>query len=123
MSKKVMVVDDEPDTTLLVDAILKMNKIGVSTYNDAELALNELKKNEKYDLILLDIRMPKISGPEFCELVRKNPKTKNIKIVFFTASSNVDKTKMEKMGVLGVINKPFNNDELVKVVLKYITMK
>ena len=109
---------DEPDTVELVDAILGAEGFNVIKYESSEKALNSIKKGEKPDLILLDLRMPVISGPDFCTELNK-AKIK-LKIVFFTASSDLDKALAKKSGALGYIFKPFSNEDLVREIKKYL---
>jgi len=122
MSKNIMVVDDEPNTLELAKVILEMKSFKVTTFDIAKDALTALSKGTLPDLILLDMRMPQISGPDFCKKVKENPKLKKIKIVFFTASSNKDENILKQTGVLGYIFKPFDNDDFVKQVNKYLAM-
>ena len=120
MAKKVMVVDDEPDTLELTKTVLEMEGLEVTTFDASGDALDSLKKGKIPDLVLLDMRMPVISGPGFCEKVRADPKTKGLKILFFTASSARDDATVKKYGVLGYIFKPFDNDQLVRDVKKFL---
>lgn len=119
---RIMVVDDEIDTVTLLDAILEINGFESITFTSAKEALEELNHGKLPDLLLLDMRMPEISGPDFCEKVRKTEKLKKLKIVFFTASSDLDKSLLEKHGVLGFIFKPFDNDQLVQDINKYVKL-
>ncbi|MFH2020608.1 MAG: response regulator [archaeon] len=123
MAKTIMVVDDEPSTIELTQAILEMNGFEPITFTRAKEALEALKKGSIPDLLVLDMRMPEISGPDFCKELRKNKKFDKLKIVFFTASSDMDNSILQKYKVLGFIFKPFNNDEFVKEVQKFSAMK
>ena len=120
MGKRIMIVDDEPDTIELTKTVLDMAGFEVVTFTDSQQALDALKKGPLPDLIALDMRMPQVSGPEFCEKVRADPRTKDLKIVFFTASSGMDNATVKKYSVLGYIFKPFDNEELVKKVKEYL---
>ena len=121
MAKKmIMVVDDEPNTLELAKVVLEMNNFNAITFDSAKEALDTLNKNEIPDLILLDMRMPQISGLDFCKRVKENPKLKDIKIVFFTASGSKDDEIVNQTGVLGYIFKPFDNDDLVRQVKQYL---
>lgn len=120
MVDKIMVVDDEQDTVELANVVLKLKGFESIGFTEPKKALAELKAGLRPDLIILDMRMPLMSGPEFCEEVRKDANLKGIKIVYFTASSEKDDPKMKLHKVLGVIFKPFNNDDLIKEVKKYL---
>jgi CheY-like chemotaxis protein len=82
--KRILVVDDEPDITLTLEAGLEtIGLFDVDTFNDPESALKSVKP-DFYALILIDIMMPKMSGFELYEqLKRVDP---DIKICFLTAS-------------------------------------
>lgn len=118
--KKIMVIDDTPDTLELAKAVLEMDGFKVIEYLESKKALDSLRSGNLPDLILLDLRMPEISGPDFCKIIRKEEKLKNLKIVFFTASSDADENILKKYNVLGYIFKPFNNDQFVKDIRNYL---
>jgi DNA-binding response OmpR family regulator len=76
-------VDDESDVTYTVKKVLENNGFVVDSYNDSTLALSNFKLG-LYDLLLLDIRMPKINGFELYQKIREIDS--NVKICFLTAS-------------------------------------
>ena len=119
---KIMVVDDEPDTLELAKTVLELDSFEVNTFSSSLTAFDELKKGNLPDLIVLDMRMPELAGPEFCEQVRKDEKLKHLKIVYFTASSEKSDPNLQRHGVLGYIFKPFDNDKFIEEVKKYISM-
>lgn len=80
--KRIMVVDDEYDITESIKNGLTKKGFEVSVYNDPVKALEEYVPNA-HDLLLLDIRMPKMNGFELYREIKK--KNDNIKICFFTA--------------------------------------
>ncbi|MFH0875038.1 MAG: response regulator [archaeon] len=121
MTKTIMVVDDEPDTIELTKAILEMNGgFEPITFTRAKEALEALKNKSMPDLLVLDMRMPEISGPNFCAELRKSKKFDKLKIVFFTASSDMDNNLLKKYNILGFIFKPFDNEELIKQINGYL---
>ena len=61
MTKKILLVDDEPDITYTIKNLLEDNGFKVTEFNDPFLALNNYKVNF-YDLVILDIKMPKMDG-------------------------------------------------------------
>ena len=122
MGKKIMVVDDEPDTLILVKAVLEPEGFKVDDFDSSQKALDALNKGIHPDIILLDMRMPIISGSDFCDRVFKDKKLKDLRIVFFTASSDLDKEIAKQNGAKGYIFKPFDNNELVKQVNKYLKL-
>ena len=69
--KRILVVDDEPDLTRLCSLALKCHGFNVDTFNDSEEVLSNFKP-DYYDLVILDIKMPKMDGFElYDELKRK----------------------------------------------------
>ena len=82
MGKKVLVVDDDIDITLLIKEGLELKGFHIKSYNDPQLALQEFIPGF-YDLMLVDIRMPKLNGFEFYHQIRKNDI--KVKVLFITA--------------------------------------
>jgi DNA-binding response OmpR family regulator len=115
-NKRVLLVDDEQDITYTVKIVLENNGFLVDSYNDPTLALSNFKLGF-YDLLLLDIRMPKINGFDLYQKIREIDS--NVKICFLTASElfyeeyrrldthpTVDKEHF--------IQKPFRSEELIR---------
>jgi DNA-binding response OmpR family regulator len=76
MTKRILLIDDEPDITFTVKDMLEDNGFQVDSFNDPILALNYYKVNF-YDLVILDIKMPKMDGFELYNKIReKDPKVK-----------------------------------------------
>jgi DNA-binding response OmpR family regulator len=82
MTKRILLIDDEPDITFTIKDILEDNGFQIDSFNDPILALNSYKSNF-YDLVILDIKMPKMDGFELYNKIKeKDPK---VKICFLTA--------------------------------------
>ncbi|MDE1816955.1 MAG: response regulator, partial [Thaumarchaeota archaeon] len=79
---KILVVDDEPDITASLKNGLQRKGFEVDVYNDPTDALSNFRP-DVYDLLLIDIRMPKMNGFELYREVKK--KSNSVKICFFTA--------------------------------------
>ncbi len=112
----VMIVDDtETNIDVLVDTLGDHYDIRVAM--DGETALEDIQ-GEKPDLILLDIMMPGMDGYEVCEILKSNPETCNIPIIFLTAMSEVqDEARGLALGAVDYVAKPFSPD-LVKARVK-----
>jgi DNA-binding response OmpR family regulator len=82
-NKRILLVDDEQDVTYTIKIVLENNGFLVDSYNDPTLALSNFKLGF-YDLLLLDIRMPKINGFDLYQKIREIDS--NVKICFLTAS-------------------------------------
>jgi YesN/AraC family two-component response regulator len=114
---RVMVVDDERDIlSILKRGLESKNRFQVDTFMDAESALESLKENSDnyYDLVLTDIRMPKINGFELYRRIKEsNP---HMKIVFITAFE-INKDEFSKVipsvDVIDFISKPVSMSTLI----------
>jgi DNA-binding response OmpR family regulator len=82
--KRVLIVDDEPDVTGTFKLGLEKSGFNVETFNDPEIALSNFKSG-MYDILLLDIKMPKMNGFELYEKIRKIDNNTKAKICFITA--------------------------------------
>ena len=118
MTKRILLIDDEPDITFTVKDILEGNGFQVDSFNDPILALNSYKVNF-YDLVILDIKMPKIDGFGLYTKIRKKDPT--VKICFFTATVMVTEEIKKALLALGktidgdyFIQKPIRIEVLIK---------
>ncbi len=103
--KHILVVDDFNANVIMVQKALA-GKYEVSTATSGENALVFLK-NKIPDLIILDIQMPEMTGLQVLENIRREPKTKDIPVIFLTTQADRDNiTKGFSLGVTDVIAKP-----------------
>ena len=111
--KKILVVEDEKDIQNIIKAFLENAEYKVETADDGLDAINFIQKNN-YDLILLDIMLPKIDGFTVCEMIRKNS---NIPIIILTALTD-EESQLKGFDKLAddYITKPFS----MPIVLKHI---
>lgn len=109
MTKRVLIVDDEPDIRRIIQVSLEeMAGWKVSTAQSGSDALLTVKTGH-WDAILLDISMPDMSGFDVCQKLQSDPATQLIPIVLLTAKVQPsDRRRFAQMGVAGVIAKPFN---------------
>jgi phosphate regulon transcriptional regulator PhoB len=112
-TKHILVVDDEADLVELVSYNLKKEGFRVDAALNGETALSKIKK-ERYDLVILDLMLPRIQGVELCRILRNNPRTEALPIIMLTAKGEeVDKILGLEMGADDYITKPFSPRELV----------
>ena len=108
--EKILIVDDENDIAELIKDILEDEGYNITIKNNGTDAINEVKENN-YDIILLDIMMPDISGTEVCANIRN---ITNCPIIFISAKTQlIDKLVGFEVGADDYITKPFINEELV----------
>lgn len=118
--RRILVVDDEPDTRRLVRIVLERRGYLVADASNGEDAF-DLAKSEPFDLVLLDIMMPRVSGYEVFQRLRAHPATRAVKVVFLTAKGQVDEVDYGfALGAEGYIVKPFSVKDLVQVVAEVI---
>lgn len=111
--KAILVVDDEKNIRELVKFNLESRGFKVIEAADGEEALN-LVKTMAPDLIILDLKLPKIDGLEVCRILKGDPSTKKLPIIMLTAlGDEIDKIVGLEMGADDYITKPFSPRELV----------
>jgi len=121
MSKKILIVDDEPSIIVPLEFLMEQNNYEVKVADTGEKAL-DLIENFDPDLILLDIMLPGIDGYEVCQKIRMNPKFKTIKIVFLSAMARtIDIAKGMGLTADDYITKPFSNSFVVDRVNELLT--
>jgi CheY-like chemotaxis protein len=120
ISKKILLVDDEPDTCMVYQIVLEDAGDECKLYTDSVYALKEFK-SDYYGLILLDIMMPVLNGFELCKKIREADKT--VKIIFITAGEDYYE-QLRTQSYPDLINdtyikyaqKPIANDKLLRLV-------
>ncbi|MEB3357051.1 MAG: response regulator [Synechococcales bacterium] len=109
----VLIVDDTPDNLRVLSMLLTRQGYGVRKALDGAMALASAQAAPP-DLILLDIKMPKIDGYEVCQQLRDSPKTSKIPVIFISALDDVaDKVKAFDAGGVDYITKPFQAAEVL----------
>ncbi|MTI49028.1 winged helix-turn-helix domain-containing protein [Sporosalibacterium faouarense] len=110
---KVLVVDDEEHIVELIKFNLEGNGYEVIEAYDGIRAI-ELAKNEKIDIVILDLMLPGTDGIEVCRTLRKDPSTEKLPIIMLTAKSEeTDKVLGLEIGADDYITKPFSVRELI----------
>ena len=109
--KKILVVEDEKDIQNIIKAFLENAEYKVETADDGLEAINLIQKNN-YDLIVLDIMLPKLDGFTVCEIIRKNS---NVPIIILTALTD-EESQLKGFDKLAddYITKPFSMPVLLK---------
>ena len=120
--KKILVVDDEADLTMLSRLALEYYGFKVDTFNDPKEALTNFKQNY-YDLAILDIKMPTMDGFQLYDEIKK--KDQKAKICFLTASElyyeQFRKREYNAIDKNLFIRKPIENEELINQVSRIMS--
>lgn len=116
----ILVVDDSKFIVEIIKNVLILEGFQVETETDSEKALF-LTEIKKYDLLIIDISMPKIDGLTLINEIRKRNLNKNTPIIIISAYNQKNIIlQAAKLGIKKYIVKPFDNKELVAVVQKYV---
>jgi len=112
-SASILVVDDNPNNLELLRAVLEQEGHSVHMENDGLAALRAAQDGQ-FDLALIDVRMPRMNGYELCELLKADPRTRHMPVIFLSALSDVtDKIAAFESGGIDYIVKPFKVAEVV----------
>jgi CheY-like chemotaxis protein len=118
--KRILLVDDEPDSCMTFQAVLEDAGFECAPYTDSLRALQEFRPFH-YDLILLDIKMPVLNGFELCKKIREVDKT--IDVIFITASEvyyeqlqRQPYPELTNDANINYVQKPIGNQELIRLV-------
>jgi CheY-like chemotaxis protein len=136
--KRILLVDDEPDITMAISIVLETECFKVDSFNDPVLALSSFR-SRYYDLVILDIKMPKMNGFELYTEIRKIDN--QVKVCFITAGEMYydgirSERQEEQIGRVGreeeeqyckldterFLQKPISNVDLVKIIEKIIML-
>jgi len=119
-NKRVLIVDDEPDIVESIKFNLELEKIECIVAFDGEEALSKARK-ENPDVIILDVMLPKINGYKIARMLKFDESYKHIPIIMLTARTQQPDIKMgEETGADQYVTKPFDMDELVNMIRKYL---
>jgi two-component system alkaline phosphatase synthesis response regulator PhoP len=113
MSKKVLIVDDEPNVAISVEFLMRQEGFEVLVAHDGEQGLARIRA-DRPDLVVLDIMMPKLDGFEVCRAVRADPSLAGVRILMLSAKGRAAEiAKGLSLGADAYIPKPFSTRELV----------
>ncbi len=113
MKKKVLIVDDEPNSVISLEFLMKREDFEVFVATDGEAALAQIAAHDP-DLILLDIMLPKKNGFEVCQELRADPARAGTKVIMLTAKGrDTEIAKGLALGADAYMTKPFSTRDLV----------
>jgi len=121
MTKKVLIVDDEPNIVMSLEFLMEESGYQVATACDGGQALQQMEKFQP-DLVLLDITMPVHNGYEVCQKIREHRNWKHTKIVMISARGrDIDISKGLALGADAYVTKPFSTVELMTQVERLLS--
>ena len=120
---RILLVEDDISTSLIITSMLTQAGASVTTASNGRQALESLANNRSIDLILTDIMMPEVDGIELCEIIRKNPKLKEVPVIVMSVSDRLESTgealdseKAHAIGAEQFLQKPLSKDMCASVV-------
>ena len=120
MSKRVLVVDDEPNIVMSLEFLMRRAGFEVTVARNGQEALDRLA-GVPPDLLLLDVMMPEFDGYEVCERIRARPDWDGTKIIMLTARGReVERERGLSLGADAYVTKPFSTRDLVEQVKRML---
>jgi two-component system, sensor histidine kinase and response regulator len=120
---EILIVDDNPENLQVLGKQLQEKNYSVEFAIDGKTALSWIDSKE-FDLILLDINMPGMSGFEVCQQIRANPQFNNLPVIFLSADNDRESIlKGFEMGGQDYITKPFDSRELLARIRTHVELK
>ena len=118
--RKILVIDDDLAIRVLLQAVLRRMKFEVELAEDGAVGLEKLRRDGSFDLVLLDLMMPRLNGYEFIEEVMKRYPGDRPHIVVFTAAGKRGVDKIPDDAVCNSILKPFDLDKFIDVIAECV---
>ncbi len=123
MGKKILVIDDEVDLVDTITFRLEAAGYSVISANNGQEGLKKAR-DEKPDLILLDVMMPNLDGYQVCRMLKFDARFEDIPIIMLTArGQDKDKAIGEDVGADVYLTKPFNGKDLLAKIDKMLKQK
>ena len=116
MSKRVLIVDDEPNIVTSLEFLLSRAGFELRVVRDGEAAIKAMDEFQP-DLVLLDVMMPVRNGFEVCQMIRDNAAWQDVKVVMLTAKGrDTEVSKGLALGADAYVSKPFSTKALLECV-------
>ena len=118
MGKRILIAEDEPNIVELLTFILERAGCDPRAVGDGEAAIDSIRQ-DRPDVLILDLMLPKRDGYEVLKVVRTERDSKTLPVVMLTAKGQErDRRIAESLGVDAFITKPFSNQDVVDCVLQ-----
>ncbi len=122
-SSTILIVDDNPLNLKMLRVILKNEEYSCLEASDGVQAI-QIAKNEKPDLILLDIMMPRMDGYQVCQTLKREEETANIPVIFLTSKTDAEGIVHGfEVGASDYVTRPFNRIELLARIKTHLSLK
>ena len=113
LQENILIVDDSPENVRLLSSLLGDRGYRINSATNGKMALSKVEA-ECPDLILLDIMLPELDGYQVCRILKSQPETRHIPIIFLSGlDSELDKVEAFKVGGADYITKPFFMEEVI----------
>jgi DNA-binding response OmpR family regulator len=113
---RVLIVDDEPHIVLSLEFLLQRAGYETVSAADGEAGL-AMVRQQRPDLVLLDVMMPKRNGYEVCQAIKADPDVRGVPVIMLTAKGQeVEVLKGLELGASAYVTKPFGNAEILEVI-------
>lgn len=123
MTAKILLVDDNPTNLKVLSEAMANSGCTILVATDGKRAIKQAEYASP-DLILLDVMMPGIDGFETCSILKSNPKTEDVPVIFMTALNDTDnKVKGLSLGAVDYITKPFQQEEVLARVSVHLRLR
>ncbi len=114
MTRRILIVDDEPNIVISLEYLMKREGYEVTIAPDGEAALEAAGATPPPDLVILDVMLPRMNGFEVCRRLRAEPRLAGIKILMLTAKGRESEVARGlDLGADAYVTKPFSTRELV----------
>jgi len=123
MKEKILIVEDNPQNMRLIEMTLRAKNYTLLEATDGEEAL-DIARTERPDLIIMDVRLPKMDGLEVTRKLRENPAFSHTPIIGVTAyAMKGDKERVIEAGCDAYLSKPINTRELLGVIAEMLSQR
>lgn len=118
---KILIAEDDNDIRELIVLTLQFNGFDVESVEDGQAAVERVQANPAFDVILMDVRMPRMTGYQACRMLKEDNNTKNIPVIFLSAKGQEQEIQTGiDAGASDYILKPFAPDDLVSKIHKVL---
>ncbi len=113
--RRILVIDDDLAIRVLLQAVLRRMNFDVGLAEDGAVGLEKIQADGKFDLVLLDLMMPRLNGYEFIERIGKLP-VQRPHIIVFTAAGKRGVDKIPPDSICASILKPFDLEKFIELI-------